>query len=198
MQDEKESDEKVKLYCYVDPFLCNMVTSTTTSTYWFIALIGGKRYLTNDIHTWHKRRIFKPVMHYTAVEYQVRNCFWAGKVIIDGRTTPFKYNGCFFHGFIEYCHENNGNHPVGMPFGCSCYTMKQNTGGLTKARFTIRSRWEHKWAAMKRNRWGAHGLSQDQTAQALIPRDVFSGSSSMPFVCTTKQPPMKRYTDHLL
>lgn len=61
--DEKESDEKVKLYFCVDPFLCNMVTSTPMSMYWFIALIRGKRYLTNDIHTWPKRRIFKPVVH---------------------------------------------------------------------------------------------------------------------------------------
>lgn len=49
----------------------------------------------NDIHTWPKRKIFKPVMHYIAVEYQVRNCFWSGKVIINGRTTTFKSNGCF-------------------------------------------------------------------------------------------------------
>lgn len=142
--DEKESDEKVKLYFCVDPFLCNVVTSTPMSRYWFIAFIGGKRYLTNDIHTWPKRRIFKPVMHYTAVGYQARNCFWGGKVISNGRTTTFKYNGCFFHGFIECHHENDWNHPVGTTFGCSRYTMKWKMDGLTKAGFTIRSRWEYK------------------------------------------------------
>lgn len=137
----------------------------------FIALIGGKRYLMNDIHTWLKRRTFKPVMLTQLLSVKWETASGVAKWSLMGGLSTFKHNGCFFH--IKCHHENGWNHPVGVTFGCSCYTVKQKMDGLTKAGLTIRFRWEHKWAAKKRNRWGAHGFSQDQTVQALIPRDVF-------------------------
>lgn len=85
-------------------------------------------------------------MHYTAGEYQVRNSFWGGKVITDGRTTTFKNNGCFFHGFIKCHHENDWNHPVGM---------KQKMDGLMKAGFTIRFRWESEVGCYERRQMGS-------------------------------------------
>lgn len=40
-------------------------------------------------------------------------------------------------------------------------------------------------------------LAKTKLSRPLSP-EMFSGSRSVPFVCTTKQPLMKRYTDHLL
>lgn len=148
-----------------------MVTSTPMSTYWFIALNGRKRYLMNDIHSWPKiehsnlscitqllsirRAAALGTAKWSWMGGQLSNIMGAFSMVLSNAT--MKMTGTIQWGW-----------PLGVPV-----TQWRKDEWPEERGFTIRFRWEHKWAAMKRNRWGAHGLSQDQTVQALIPRDAF-------------------------